>query len=350
MEYTNNISNIFMHRCLELATLGKGNVSPNPMVGSVIVHENKIIGEGYHMQYGGPHAEVNAINSVQDKSLLTSSTLYVNLEPCNHFGKTPPCSNLITANNIPKVVIGCIDTYSEVAGAGIEHLKQNGVNVIVNFLEKEARELNKRFFTFHEKLRPYIILKWAETNDGFMDQTRVQGQKGINWITQPETQQLTHKWRSEEAAILVGTNTVINDNPNLTCRAISGKNPTRIVIDKTLKIEDSSNILNHSSDTIIFNESVTKEEENLTFIKINFNDNVLPQILSELYKKNIQSVIIEGGPTTLQHFIDANIWDEARILRGISNFNKGVKGPLIHTKIKEQFTFGKDTVTIYAND
>ena len=345
-----NIPNIFMQRCIDLSILGKGNVAPNPMVGSVVVYDNKIIGEGYHEFYGGPHAEVNAINSVKDKTLLSKSTLYVNLEPCNHFGKTPPCSHLIVKHKIPNVVIGCIDSYSEVAGMGVAHLRENNVNVTVGILENEALELNKRFFTFHAKQRPYIILKWAESNDGFMDKTRSENDLGINWITQPETQQLTHKWRAEEAAILVGSNTVTNDNPSLTCRAIQGKNPVRIVIDRSQKIDQTAKVLDSSAKTIIFNESLDAQTENLTYIKINFKDNIIPEILSQLYKNQIQSVIIEGGAKTLQHFIDASSWDEVRILRGTPNFENGIKSPQLQTKIKEQFTFGKDTVTIYSND
>jgi diaminohydroxyphosphoribosylaminopyrimidine deaminase/5-amino-6-(5-phosphoribosylamino)uracil reductase len=350
MTTSNNIPFLFMQRCLELATLGKGNVAPNPMVGCVVIHDNKIIGEGYHEYYGGPHAEVNAINSVKDKSLLATSTLFVNLEPCNHFGKTPPCSHLIIEYKIPNVVIGCIDSYSEVAGMGIKNLQKNGVNVTVGMLEKESKDLNKRFFTFHEKKRPYIILKWAETNDGFIDKERNEIDKGINWITQPETQLLTHKWRSEESAILVGSNTVAIDNPSLTCRAISGKNPTRIIIDRTLKTQKSAKVLDDQASTIIFNASQSNKEGNLNFVKIDFKKNVIPDILRHLYNSDIQSVIIEGGAKTLQSFITTNYWDEARVLRGTPIFKSGIKAPQLQSTIKEQFTFGKDTITIHCND
>ncbi len=350
MPNSKNIPNIFMQRCLDLALLGQGKVAPNPMVGSVVVHNDKIIGEGYHEFYGGPHAEVNAIRSVKDKSLLSESTLYVNLEPCNHFGKTPPCSHLIVEHQIPNVVIGCIDTYSEVAGMGVAYLQKNGINVTVGVLEVASRSLNKRFFTFHEKKRPFIILKWAETNDGFIDIIRGKGDTGINWITQPETQQLTHLWRSQESSILIGVNTAINDNPSLTCRAIQGNNPVRIIIDKSLKLPLNAKIFDEESLTIIFNSQISKVERNLSYISINFEYDVIPQILEVLFKQNIQSVIIEGGAATIQNFIDANLWDEARVLRGISNFEKGLNAPQLHAKIKEQFTFGKDTVTIYTND
>lgn len=350
MTTSENIANIFMQRCIDLALLGRGDVAPNPMVGSIVVHNNIIIGEGYHEYYGGPHAEVNAINSVNDQSLLAESTLYVNLEPCNHFGKTPPCSHLIIEHKIPNVVIGCIDSYSEVAGMGVAHLQKNGVNVSLGVLEKESLELNKRFFTFHEKERPYIILKWAESNDGFIDKLRHANEHGINWITRPETQQLTHKWRSEEAAILVGSKTVINDNPSLTCRAIEGKNPVRIIIDSSLSVNGNYKVLDDSSDTIIFNKSTNAIKGNVKYIKLNFEKNIIPEILHELYNAQIQSVIIEGGATTLKHFIDANAWDEARFLRGTPNFTNGIEAPRLHKNIKEQFTFGKDTVTIFTND
>jgi diaminohydroxyphosphoribosylaminopyrimidine deaminase/5-amino-6-(5-phosphoribosylamino)uracil reductase len=350
LETSKNIPNIYMQRCLDLAILGNGNVAPNPMVGSVVVHNNKIIGEGYHEVFGGPHAEVNAINSVVNKSLLSESTLYVNLEPCNHFGKTPPCSHLIIEHKIPNVVIGCIDPFSEVAGQGIVHLQKHGINVKVGILEEKSRNINKRFFTFHEKQRPFVILKWAESNDGFADKTRSENDLGINWITQPETQQLTHKWRSEETAILVGHKTVSNDDPSLTCRAIQGNNPIRIVIDKSLKINGEFKILDSTAQTFIFNNKSTKQSEHISYVKINFEENIIPQILKELYKNNIQSVIIEGGPTTIQHFIDTNLWDEARVLRGVPNFKDGINSPLIHARTDEQFLFGKDTITVYSND
>ena len=351
MSFSKSIPKTFMQRCIDLARLGASNVAPNPMVGCVIVHNDVIIGEGYHQVYGGPHAEVNAIQNVKDKTLLSQSTLYVNLEPCNHHGKTPPCSLLILEYKIPHVVIGCVDSFSEVAGKGIENLRKNGVNVEVGLLEKECLWLNRRFFTFHNKKRPYIILKWAQTANGFMDIDRSQNkQLGIQWITQPETQQLTHKWRSEEAGILVGKNTALNDNPSLTCRAIEGVNPTRIVIDKKLELKRTLNLFNSGEKVVVFNEIKTETSDNIQYVKLNFGNNILPQLLDHLYELNLLSVIIEGGKNTIEQFIQTNLWDEARVLKGESTFSQGVIAPQLHNNITQQFYFGKDFITIYSND
>ncbi|UKN01746.1 bifunctional diaminohydroxyphosphoribosylaminopyrimidine deaminase/5-amino-6-(5-phosphoribosylamino)uracil reductase RibD [Paracrocinitomix mangrovi] len=323
----------YMTRCLELARLGKGHVAPNPMVGSVIVCDDKIIGEGYHQFYGQAHAEVNAIKSVKDPSLLTKSTIYVNLEPCAHFGKTPPCSDLIVEKGIPRIVIGCIDSYSEVAGKGVEKLKNAGREVIVGVLEKESLELNRRFFTFHNKKRPYVILKWAESKDGFVDINRDNGEKGTFWITQPETKQLVHKWRHEEAGILVGFNTVINDDPELTVREFEGNSPTRFYLDKKGIIETSRyKIHNDLASTYAIQSTQVKD------------------ILAEIYSKEIQSIIVEGGANTLQKFLDSGLWDEARVITGIGNIEKGLKAPKIDKKPSNSFYFGKDLVTTYFND
>lgn len=332
-----NLNTQFMKRCLELAGLGQQNVAPNPMVGAVLVHNGRIIGEGFHQKCGEAHAEVNAINSVSsdDQHLINKSTLYVSLEPCSHHGKTPPCSDLIVMSNIPKVVIGCIDTYSEVAGKGIEKLRKHNIEVEVGILEKEARALNKRFFTFHEQKRPYIILKWAQSTDGYIDKVRMQDTPEINWITQPETQQLTHQWRAEEAGILVGHRTIHNDDPSLTVRAVDGKNPTRIV-------------LTSDKDTFPSNSKIFDESAKTIFIDPNVN--TLDQILNILYENEIQSVIIEGGRKTLQQFIDAGIWDEARILTGNSLFTDGIKAPVIDGRLDNQFTFGADLIQVYKND
>lgn len=328
---------LFMKRCLELAALGQQNVAPNPMVGAVLVYNNRIIGEGFHHIYGEPHAEVNAINSVKsdDQSLIKKSTLYVSLEPCSHHGKTPPCSDLIVSSKIPKVVIACIDTYSEVAGKGIEKLRNHGVEVRVGILEQEARELNRRFFTFHEKKRPYIILKWAQTRDGFIDKRRESESPQINWITQPETQQITHQWRAEEAGILVGHQTVVNDNPSLTVRAVDGKNPVRI-------------ILTSSKDKLPQNAKIFDDSAKSIFIDPKTNS--LEAILTKLYQEEIQSIIIEGGLNTLQKFIDAKIWDEARVLIGQSLFKHGIKAPELNGRLVNQFTFGADLIQVYKND
>ncbi len=332
----------FMKRCIELASKAIGYTSPNPMVGSVIVYDGDIIGEGYHEKYGEAHAEVNAINSVKDKSLLPKSTLYVNLEPCAHFGKTPPCSNLIIEHEIPKVVIGCVDTFSEVAGKGIQKMKDAGIEVVVGVLESESRELNKRFFTFHEKKRPYIILKWAESQDGYI---APKNQTEPFWMTSSESKKLVHKWRAEEDAILVGRITAEKDNPSLTAREVEGKNPTRIVIDKDLKLDTSLNLFNSEAETLIFNSIKSEEIDTNNYIKINFNS-LIENILEELYKQNIQSVIIEGGSTTLQSFFDANMWNEARIFTANKALTEGVKAPNIKGEITSTTNIDEDELEI----
>ena len=347
----------YMRRCLELAKNGLGTTYPNPMVGSVIVCDDKIIGEGWHKKSGEPHAEVNAVNSVQDKSLLKKSTIYVSLEPCSHFGKTPPCCDLIIVNKIPNVVIGTVDSNIKVAGNGIKKLIEADVNVTVGILETECKELNKRFFTFHEKKRPYVILKWAETQDGFIAplnprqaQEDTQNRRPI-WITNEYSRQLVHKWRSEEQAILVGTQTIIDDNPKLNVRNWTGKNPIRIVIDQNNRIPLNSHIFNNEVNTIIFS-AIAKpiDEQNITFEIINFKLNVAEQILDTLYKHQIQSVIIEGGSQTLQTFIDENLWDEARIFIGNHSFETGIKAPILAFKNIKKKIIENDLLLISRND
>lgn len=334
-----NIHEGFMRRCLELAEQGLGNVAPNPMVGAVIVHNEKIIGEGFHKKYGEAHAEVNAINSVIDKSLLKESTLYVSLEPCNHFGKTPPCTNLIIENEIPRVVIAMTDPYVEVAGKGIQRLKDNGIDVTVGILENEAKWLNRRFITFHTKKRPYVILKWAQTLDGFIDIERhPEAPVKPTWISNSACKTLVHRWRSEESGIMVGNRTITFDNPMLNVRHWEGKSPTRILIDRTLISPQESHIFDGSQPTIVFigknSGSSTRKEQfekvtNLDIVAIDFARDAVLQIFEYIYQKNIQSVIIEGGSKTLQGFIDIGSWDEARIFYGPKLFFKGVKAPLI---------------------
>ncbi|MBT6014179.1 MAG: bifunctional diaminohydroxyphosphoribosylaminopyrimidine deaminase/5-amino-6-(5-phosphoribosylamino)uracil reductase RibD [Flavobacteriales bacterium] len=336
----------YINKCIEIARLAKGKTSPNPMVGSVIVCNGEIIGEGYHENYGKAHAEVNSITSVKDKSLLQKSTLYVNLEPCAHFGKTPPCSNLIIEHKIPKVVIGCMDTFSEVSGKGIAKMEKAGIEVIVGVLEKESRELNKRFFTFHEQKRPYIILKWAISKDGYI---APQNQIESFWMTSSESKKLVHKWREEEDAILVGRVTAEKDNPSLTVREVEGNNPIRIVIDKDLKLSTDLNLFNSEAETLIFNSVKTEKIYTNNFIKIDFN-NLIKNILKELYKQNIQSVIIEGGNKTLQSFIDTNMWDEARIFTTNKELTDGVKDPNIKGEIITETEIGGDKLKIIRND
>lgn len=337
-----------MYRCIQLAGSGMGNVAPNPLVGCVIVYNDFIIGEGYHMKYGDAHAEVNAINSVKNKTLLEKSTLYVNLEPCSHYGKTPPCCDLIINKKIPKIVIGCIDTFSEVSGKGAEALKKAGCEVTIGFMEQECRDLNRRFFTFHEKQRPYIILKWAQTTDGFIDIKRnADAHAQPTWITNNICKMLVHKWRSEEDAFMIGTNTVIKDNPQLSTREWSGKNPKRIILDRTLRIPKSAAVYDQSAQTIIFTEKKAKSEKNIEYIKMDFSTNILDSILKELYLRNIQSIVVEGGAILLQSFIDKNLWDEARIFYGSIFFNDGITAPKIQGTITNETRIGNSHLVIF---
>jgi len=333
---------IYMQRCLDLAIKGIRTVSPNPMVGCVIVHKNKIIGEGYHEVFGKEHAEVNAINQVQDKELLKESKLYVSLEPCTHSGKTPPCSDLIVKHEIPEVLIGIEDPNPKVSGKGIAKLEKAGIQVKVGILKSSCLDLNKRFFTFHQKQRPFVILKWAQTLDGYLDKIRDGDEHTINWISAPETQTLVHKWRSEEQSILVGRNTIINDNPSLTVREYGGVNPIRIVIDSQLQISGSLKIYSKEAPTFVFNRLKNEKKNNIEWIKI--NETNTKNILDELYKRNIQSVFVEGGSRTLQYFIIDNAWDEARVIVGQKNFSEGYKAPVINRIPVNSHKYGKDMV------
>ncbi len=339
----------YMKRCIELAKNGLGTTYPNPLVGSVIVHEGKIIGEGWHKKAGEPHAEVNAVNSVKDKSLLKEATIYVSLEPCSHFGKTPPCCDLIIANEIPNVVIGTVDPFAKVAGNGIKKLVESGKNVTVGILEDECNELNKRFFTFHQKKRPYIILKWAETADGFIAPISRE-EKNPVWITNQYSRQLVHKWRSEEQAILVGTNTVLDDNPKLDARDFSGNNPIRIVLDKSGKISEKYHVKNDSQKTIFITESENFiSTENCIYENAIFDINLIPSICTILYQNDIQSVIIEGGSKTLQSFIEMNLWDEARVFIGQTTFQNGTLAPAFSGNSVAGFDIMNDELKIFKN-
>ena len=343
------INEKYIKRCIQLAKNGLGTTYPNPLVGSVIVCDGKIIGEGWHKTAGEPHAEVNAINSVKDKSMLIKSTIYVSLEPCSHFGKTPPCCNLIIANKIPKVVIGTIDTNIKVAGNGIKKLIEAGIQVTVGILEKDCYELNKRFFTFHEKQRPYIILKWAESQDRFIAPAKRIEKKPV-WITNAHSRQLVHKWRSEEQAILVGTQTVIDDNPKLDVRDWTGNNPIRLVLDQHNRIPKQSQIFDNQVKTFLFSKITSiDEKENTIFEIIDFEKDFPNQLIESLHKNQIQSVIIEGGRHTLQTFIDANLWDEARIFIGKLKLNSGVNAPIFVLKQTEKFMIGTDELIISRN-
>lgn len=321
-----------MKRCIELATLGMGAVSPNPMVGAVIVHDGMIIGEGYHARYGEEHAEVNAIRRVFEnfsnaESLLKESTLYVSMEPCAHFGKTPPCADLIIRNEIPRVIVGCRDPFTDVNGQGIEKLRAAGIQVTEGVLLEESLSLNKRFFTRIRKHRPYIILKWAQTADKFMapvDRTQ-------RWISSPMSKQLVHQWRSVEDAVLVGKNTALYDNPQLNVREWEGRNPLRIVIDKHLDLPGHLHVFDQNQDTIVFNAIKTEIVGRTKFLELEDFDKLLPQLICyQLYLMDVQSVIIEGGAKTLNLFIKADLWDEARVFTGVNVWGDGIGAPTLN--------------------
>ncbi len=345
-----NTDEKYMQRCLELAQKGAGSVSPNPMVGCVIVHNNTIIGEGYHERCGEAHAEVNAVRSVTNPELLTESTLYVTLEPCAHFGKTPPCSDLIVEKKIPKVVIGTIDPFAEVAGKGIEKLKKAGVEVTLDVLRDECRELNKRFFTFHQKQRPYIILKWAQTQDGFLDVDRDSADFGEpTWITGKEALLRVHQLRAEEDAIMVGTHTAEKDDPSLTVRHCDGKNPLRMVLDRELRLSQNLKLFDQSTPTLVFNALKNEVQGNTEYHLIDFQKNVPLQVLNLLYLKNILSLIVEGGRQLLQSFIDANLWDEAQVYTGAKTFGAGIPAPLFDLRNATKESIGNDLLQVVRN-
>ena len=314
----------FMQRCIDLAKKGLGKTYPNPLVGSVIVYQDKIIGEGWHQKAGTPHAEVHAIASVQDKSILKKATLYVNLEPCNHFGKTPPCAQMIVEHQIPRVVIGCIDPFEKVNGSGINTLKKAGIKVTTGVLEEKTIALNKRFFTYHQKKRPYLILKWAQSQDGFIAPlAETRNKKSPVFLSSKEEQILVHQWRTEEAAILIGAETALADNPQLTARWVEGNHPARIILDpnqrlpKSLKVFDATAPTHQLSHALLGKQSASSPS---AFIKAT---------IDYLHQKEYQSVIVEGGRTTLQHFIDMDLWDEARIFSASTSLGKGVPAPQI---------------------
>ena len=342
---------IYMQRCLDLAALGAGRVSPNPMVGAVIVHEGKIIGEGYHQKYGEAHAEVNAVNQALAKhpnaaQLLKQAIIYVSLEPCAHYGKTPPCADLIIKHQIPKVVVGCRDPFAQVDGKGIEKLQQAGVEVTVGILEQECRELNKRFFTRVQKQRPYIILKWAQTANGYF----APADGSQQWITGPEAKKLVHQWRSEEDAILVGKNTVRIDNPQLSNRLWPGKSPKRVVIDRNLELDNGLHLFDNSVETFVFNAIKTDVREKTKYIALEDFERFVPQyILFQLYLQDVQSIIIEGGAHTLNTFIEAGLWDEARIFTGEMLLPAGIRAPVCFGNNLQESLVGRDRLQIIYN-
>ena len=339
----------YIKRCLEISKLGIGTTRPNPSVGAVLVVDDRIIGEGFTSPYGGNHAEVNAISAVKDQTLLAIATMYVTLEPCSHFGKTPPCADLIIKSEIKKVVIGCVDSNVLVAGKGIERLQNAGCEVIVGVLEKECKAHHKRFFTFQTKKRPFIILKWAQTLDAYVAPKNRAIQAPV-WITNEASRQLVHKWRCEEQAILVGTTTVLDDNPRLDVRYWKGEDPVRIVIDKELKIPANLKVYDGSVKTIFINESSTYVKGTIFFEKINFSKPIAIQICEVLFKHKIQSLIVEGGTKTIQTFIDENLWDEARVFSGEVHFNDGVNAPKFDVIPTNKENIKGDILKTYLND
>ena len=335
---------IYMQRCLDLAQKALGKTYPNPMVGCVIVHNEVIIGEGFHDKAGEAHAEINAVNSVKNPELLKESTIYVSLEPCAHFGKTPPCANKIVEIGFKKVVIGTLDSHDKVNGKGKQIIEDAGIEVVSGVLEEECQELNKRFFTFHQKQRPFIILKWAASADGFLDKDFKPTKIG-----NPLTKQFVHQLRSQEHAILVGTQTALTDNPRLTTREVVGRNPVRILIDFELKVPQAFNLYNKEAQTIIFNSDKESIEENITSIKIP-REGFLENLMQKLFEQQIQSVIIEGGRFTLQQFIDKNLWDETIIIKNEKlHLLNGTNAPNFKAQKFEAKQFRDNTIEFYKN-
>lgn len=334
----------YMQRCLQLAEKGLGRVAPNPMVGCVIVYNGTIIGEGYHQQYGQAHAEVNAIRSVANQTLLPRATLYVNLEPCSHHGKTPPCANLIIEKKIKRVVIGSYDPNPLVAGKGIALLQQHGVEVVTEVLKQEADYLNRRFFTYHTKHRPYIILKWAQSADGYIAPVP----PAAFWLTNAESKKLVHQWRTQEQAIMVGTNTALTDNPQLTARLWPGKNPLRVVTDRQLTLPARLHLLDGSTPTLVINEKENSLNGNTERVKIDFSSNPEQQILHELYSRHILSVIIEGGAALLNSFIQQHLWDEARVFTSPALLHSGIPSPVIKGNIVTETKTAEDKLVILS--
>ena len=332
---------LFMQRALDLAERGKGAVCPNPMVGCVLVHEGKIIGEGYHEQYGGPHAEVNAIASVTDPKLLEETTAYVSLEPCSHYGKTPPCANLLIEKGIKSVVVATLDPNPLVAGKGVKLLQEAGISVQVGLLEQEARWQNRRFFCQQEKKRPYVILKWAQTQDGFIARQNFDSK----WISNSQSRQLVHQWRSEEQAILVGKNTALQDNPRLNVRDWTGSDPIRVVLDSKLELPADLHLFDQQIPTLCYNLLKSEKLTNLEWVKL--PQLSLDALLADLHARQIQSVLIEGGSQTIHQFLAAGLWDEARVFTAPIQFERGIAAPKLTQAPAESHAIGEDQLDIY---
>lgn len=339
----------YMAEAIALAKLGNGKVAPNPLVGCVIVYNQQIIGKGYHEKYGEAHAEVNAINCVKDKELLKNATLYVTLEPCSHHGKTPPCCDLLIFHQVKRVVIGSPDPFPLVNGQGIQRMKEAGIEVILGVLQKECDFMNRRFLTFHQKKRPYIILKWAETADGFIDIDRAdKKERKINWISNATSQKMVHQWRSEESGILVGWKTVLNDNPRLNVRLVEGKNPIRIILDAKLQSPLSSHIYDQEQSTIIYNEIKDELRNNLHIIRLKTLN--FANVLKSLYEQQVQSILIEGGLFTLEQILQENTWDEVRRIRSNTKFYTGLKSPQLNVIPCHTISVEDDILDFYYNN
>ncbi len=344
MTDSHSLDELYMSRALELAQLGQGKVSPNPMVGCVIVHDNRVIGEGWHQKYGGWHAEVNAIQSVANEERLPESTVYVTLEPCSHFGKTPPCADLLISKKVKRVVVAALDTNPLVGGQGIARLRAAGIAVETGVLEKEARWQNRRFFTFMEKKRPYLVLKWAQTADGFIARTDYNSR----WISGELSRRLVHKWRGEEAAIMVGTNTAHHDNPRLNVRSWSGDDPIRIVVDRNLRLSHSLHLFDQTQTTLCYNLQKDESDNYVQYIKCENGASLVPEIMADLYRRKIQSVLIEGGTRLLQECVDLEVWDEARIFTSVQSFNQGIRAPGFGGKLIEKQQIQEDELQVFV--
>jgi len=340
---------IYMRRCFELARKGLGMTKANPLVGAIIVHEDRIIGEGYHHEFGGPHAEVNAIRSVKDSSLLPESTLYCNLEPCSHHGKTPPCSMLIQQKGFKRVVISNSDPFPSVNGKGIKQLEDAGIEVELACLEEEGKHLNRRFLHYINYHRPYVILKWAQTADGFIDLEREPGdQEGPRWISNEVSRTLVHKWRSEESAIMVGTTTILSDNPSLTVRRWSGENPVRVTFDRNGRLSNSAQILDGKAETILFTGVQRNYAGRIQLVHADPSYEMV-DVMEELYDRQIVSVFVEGGAKLHQAFLESGLWDEARVFTGKMLFSQGVRAPEIKEEIDETVQMGETKLEVYKN-
>jgi diaminohydroxyphosphoribosylaminopyrimidine deaminase/5-amino-6-(5-phosphoribosylamino)uracil reductase len=341
----------YMGRCLELAGKGAGHVAPNPMVGAVVVHSDRIIGEGYHKEYGGPHAEVNAIHSVNNQQLLKDATLYVNLEPCSHYGKTPPCSKLIIEKGIRNIIIGTTDPNKLVAGKGIDMLRKAGCRVETGILHDECLKLNRFYYTFHEKNRPYIILKWAQTADGFIDRLRKEdGARPIEWITGEAERMLVHKWRSEVQSVMTGSGTVLADDPRLTVREWPGKNPVRIIPDRRARLPMTMQVFNDDADTLLFTTRAGEDREHLRYIALGSVQAPLTEILTCLFLEGIQSLMVEGGAILLNSFFDSGLWDEARVFTGTVSYGSGIKAPIMLSSPDDSIPFANSRLDIRFNE